>query len=164
MSLFSKIGGAISKGVGSATSVVKKISQSPIASAAIGLIPGGNVAKAAVGFVGTMLSKGESSVPTVNIEPQNPVAVSSEMKNRSIAAKAAAANEYPQTGSKFKDFMMKAWTFIKANWLYVVPAVLVVFFLLVKFFWMKKPVRRKSTRRVAAAHRARAARAAKRRK
>jgi len=150
MSFFSKIGNALGK---AANFVV----HNPVTSTVMGLIPGGNLAKAGLNFVAAATSKGGSpSAPSL----QTVSPVEQSVATRSIV-QTNTATVAAQT-STFKDMLMKAWGFIKSYWYFVLPTVLIIIFVVVKFLWPKKrPV---SRRRTAGAARARAAKAAKRRR
>ena len=149
MSFFSKIGNALGK---AANFVV----HNPVTSTVMGLIPGGNLAKAGLNFVAAVTSKGgsPSAPPLQTVSP-----VEQSVATRSIVQTNTAT---VAAHSTFKDMLMKAWDFIKSYWYFVLPTVLIIIFVVVKFLWPKKrPV---SRRRTAGAARARAAKAAKRRR
>jgi len=148
---FKKVG----KSLGKAS---KFISSNPILSTAISAVPvvGGIASKSAQ--FGTMLdSKGRSVAQASAPSLQAPSSVALSAPSRSLSVQDSSE-------SGVKGFFVKAWEFIKKNWLLVIvlPIGLIILFVIVKKLMGKKaPARRRSTAFLA---KARAATAAKRRR
>lgn len=136
----------------------KFISSNPIVSTAFSAIPVvGGIASKAAQFGAKLDSKGKSVSQASAPSLQAPSSVALSAPSRSLSVQNSSE-------SGVKDFFMKAWDFIKKNWLLVIvlPIGLIILFVIVKKMMRKKaPVRRRSTAFLA---KARAAKAAKRRR
>lgn len=145
----------VGKGVGKAA---KFVSSSPILSTVVSATPVVGGVSSKVAQFGAMLdSKGKSVSQASAPSLQSPSSVAASAPSRAMGNKVV-----DDTG--VKGFFIKAWEFIKKNWLLVIvlPIGLIILFVIVKKLMGKKaPARRRSTAFLA---KARAAKAAKRRK
>lgn len=148
---FKKAGKALGK-------ASKFISSNPILSTALSAVPVvGGIASKAAQFGATLDSKGKSVSQASAPSLQAPSSVALSAPSRSLSVQNSSE-------SGVKGFFMKAWDFIKKNWLLVIvlPIGLIILFVIVKKLMGKKaPARRRSTAFLA---KARAAKAAKRRR
>jgi len=136
----------------------KFISSNPILSTAISAVPVvGGIASKSAQFGAMLDSKGKSVAQASAPSLRAPSSVALSAPSRSLSVQDSSE-------SGVKGFFVKAWEFIKKNWLLVIvlPIGLIILFVIVKKLMGKKaPARRRSTAFLA---KARAAKAAKRRR
>lgn len=136
----------------------KFISSNPILSTALSAVPVvGGIASKSAQFGAMLDSKGKSVSQASAPSLQAPSSVALSAPSRSLSVQGSSE-------SGVKGFFVKAWDFIKKNWLLVIvlPIGLIILFVIVKKLMGKKaPARRRSTAFLA---KARAAKAAKRRR